>query len=171
MINTYVDAKKNAEKACKADLIGFLEMQLGTERIYLDEHLKKYKDTETGAEFFYCHDDGYKYSVWETVDGKRVKTEGDDAIKYLRKYFDYGFVGAVDALCSYGNGTGVFDYYKAEEHKKNIFSKKSGNLIHPVFTLSTPLSTGENSASPFLDFTRFILNGGSMSPVSRFFVV
>lgn len=126
MINTYVDAKKNAEKACKADLIAFLEMQLGTERIYLDEHLKKYKDKETGAEFFYCEDDGYKYSIWGTVDRKRVKIEGDDAIKFLRKYLDYGFVGAVDALCSYGNGTDMFSHYKAEEHKKVSLAKKPG---------------------------------------------
>lgn len=126
MINTYTSAKANAERACKADLIGFLEMQLGTERINLDEHLKKYKDKETGAEFFYCHDDGYKYSIWGTVDGKRVKVEGDDAIKFLRKYLDYGFIGAVDALCSYGNGTDLFSHYKAEEHKKISLAKKPG---------------------------------------------
>lgn len=125
MINTYTSAKANAEKACKADLIGFLEMQLG-DRIYLDEGLKKYKDKETDAEFFYCEDDGYKYSIWGTVDGKRVKIEGDDAIKFLRKYLDYGFIGAVDALCSYGNGTDLFSHYKAEEHKKVSLAKKPG---------------------------------------------
>lgn len=125
MISTYTDAKKHAERACKADLIGFLEMHLG-DRIYLDEGLKKYKDKETDAEFFYCEDDGYKYSIWGTVDGKRVKIEGDDAIKFLRKYLDYGFIGAVDALCSYGNGTDLFSHYKAEEHKKVSLAKKPG---------------------------------------------
>lgn len=126
MISTYTSAKANAEKACKADLIGFLEMQLG-DRIYFDEGLKKYKDKETGAEFFYCHDDGFKYGIWGTVDGKRQLIETDDAIKYLRKYLDFGFISAVDALCSYGNGTGVFDYYKAEEHRKISLAKKPGS--------------------------------------------
>lgn len=119
MINTYADAKKNAEKACKADLVGFLETRLGTERIYLDEHLRKYKDRETGAEFFYCEDDGFKYGIWGTVNGKRVKIEGDDAIKYLRVYLGMGFIDAVDALCTYGNGgSDIFSHYKAEDHKK-----------------------------------------------------
>lgn len=125
MISTYTDAKKNAEKACKADLIGFLEMQLG-DRIYFDEGLKKYKDRETGVEFFYCSDDGYKYAIWGTVDSKRTLLETDDAIKFLRKYLDYGFIGAVDALCSYGQGQDIIAYYKAEEHKKISLAKKPG---------------------------------------------
>lgn len=125
MISTYSEAKGNTLRACKSDLIGFLEIQLG-DRVYFDEGLKKYKDSETGAEFFYCDDDGYKYAVWGTVDGKRTLLETDDAIKFLRKYLDMGFIEAVDALCSYGNGTDLISYYKAEEHKKISLAKKPG---------------------------------------------